>query len=146
MDELASIELKDTDDLEEKYPVYYPTTIDTELGAKMKEAILEDYDSFNQGYDTWEKWADLFYTEDVAMNYLGEDISIDDYKAVMAEKADDTQIVRINNILVSDDWAAIHYWTVTTAEDGTKDADNHMQFLHFVEDGDGVQVDMCYAK
>ncbi|MBE7005300.1 MAG: hypothetical protein E7425_13680 [Ruminococcaceae bacterium] len=41
---------------------------------------------------------------------------------------------------------AIHFWDVTTAADGTKSADNHMQFLHFVPDGDGVKVDLCWAK
>ncbi|MCR4745143.1 MAG: nuclear transport factor 2 family protein [Lachnospiraceae bacterium] len=146
MNELMSTELKDTDDLEEKYPVVYPTTIDTELGEKMKTAILEDTDKFNQGYDEWEKWSETFYTDDASLNYLGEDISMDDYKAVMKDQTADTKKVRINNILVSEDWAAIHYWTVTTNDDGTKDADNHMQFLHFVENGDDVQVDICYAK
>lgn len=35
---------------------------------------------------------------------------------------------------------------VTTDEAGEKTANNHMQFLHFVEDGDNVKVDMCWAK
>ncbi|MCR4891015.1 MAG: nuclear transport factor 2 family protein [Lachnospiraceae bacterium] len=146
MDELIATELKDTDNLEDKYPIVYPTTIDTELGEKMKAAILEDFDKFNQGYGAWDTWTKDFYTDDVAMNYLGEDISLDDYKAEMKKQIGNTQKVRINNILVSEDWAAIHYWTVTEKEDGTKDADNHMQFLHFVENGDGIQVDICYAK
>ena len=54
--------------------------------------------------------------------------------------------VRPGDSLVSEDWAAIHFWDVTTAADGTKSADNHMQFLHFVPDGDGVRVDLCWAK
>lgn len=146
MDELCNTELKDTDDLAEKYPVVYPTTIDTEIGEKMQEAILNDFENWNQGYDAWSSWADTFYTDDVAMNYLSEDISLDDYKDVVKNQIDSTQRVRINNILVSEDWAAIHFWTVTTNEDGTKEADNHMQFLHFVEDGDTVQVDRCFMK
>nr|MCR5746175.1 nuclear transport factor 2 family protein [Lachnospiraceae bacterium] len=115
-------------------------------GKKMKEAILNDFENWNSGYEAWNKWADTFYTDDVKMNYLSEDISIDDYKAVVKDQTANTQRVRINNILVSEDWAAIHFWTVTTKEDGTKDADNHMQFLHFVEDGDGVKVDRCFMK
>lgn len=146
MDELMDTKLKDTDNLEEKYPVAYPTTIDTEIGKKIKTAILEDFENWNKGADAWSSWADNFYTEDAAMAYLGDDISLADYKAAMVEQIPHTQKVRINNILVSEDWAAIHYWTVTTKEDGTKDADNHMQFLHFVENGDGVQVDKCFAK
>ncbi len=146
MNELMSVKLKDTDNLEEKYPVVYPTTINTELGKKMKAAILKDFDAFNQNYAAWDSWTGKFFTDDAKMNYLGEDISMADYKAAMKGQIGNTQKVRINNILISEDWAAIHYWTVTTKPDGTKDADNHMQFLHFVNNGDGVRADICYAK
>ncbi|MCR5453112.1 MAG: nuclear transport factor 2 family protein [Lachnospiraceae bacterium] len=146
MEELMNTELKDTDNLEEKYPVVYPTTINTELGEKMKAAILNDFEQWNSGEKAWDKWTKEFFTDDASINYLSEDISMDDYKKEMKNQIKNTKKVRINNILVSEDWAAIHYWTVTTAEDGTKDADNHMQFLHFVEDGDGVKVDLTYSK
>lgn len=146
MDELCNTELADTDDLEEKYPIVYPTTIDTEIGQHMKTAILNDFENWNQGYDTWNKWTESFYATDAALNYKGEDISLDEYKDIVKDQIDSTQRVRINNILVSEDWAAIHFWTVTTNEDGTKEADNHMQFLHFVQNGDKVSVDRCFMK
>ena len=78
--------------------------------------------------------------------FAGEEVSLDDYKKIVKKDIDNTQRVRINNILVSEDWAAIHFWTVTTNDDGTKTADNHMQFLHFVQNGDKVQVDRCFMK
>ncbi len=146
MDELCNTELADTDDLEEKYPVVYPTTIDTEIGQHIKTAILNDFENWNQGYDAWDKWTESFYSTDAALNYKGEDISLDEYKDIVKDQIDSTQRVRINNILVSEDWAAIHFWTVTTNEDGTKEADNHMQFLHFVQNGDKVSVDRCFMK
>jgi hypothetical protein len=146
MDELCNTELADTDDLEEKYPVVYPTTIDTEIGQHIKTAILNDFENWNQGYDTWNKWTESFYATDAALNYKGEDISLDEYKDIVKDQIDNTQRVRINNILISEDWAAIHFWTVTTNEDGTKEADNHMQFLHFVQNGDKVSVDRCFMK
>ncbi len=37
MQEIIDTQLPETDDLEAKYPVVYPTTIDTELGQKMKK-------------------------------------------------------------------------------------------------------------
>ncbi len=146
MDELCNTELADTDDLEEKYPVVYPTTIDTEIGQHMNTAILNDFENWNQGYDAWDKWTESFYATDAALNYKGEDISLDEYKDIVKDQIDNTQRVRINNILISEDWAAIHFWTVTTNEDGTKEADNHMQFLHFVQNGDKVSVDRCFMK
>ncbi len=146
MEELMSTKLKDTTNQEEKYPVVYPTTINTELGMKMKAAILQDFEYFNQGAAAYDTWAGSFFTKDAKMNYLGDDISLNDYIKTLEAQTATNQRVRINNILISEDWAAIHYWTVTTNADGTKDADNHMQFLHFVENGGNLQVDMCYAK
>lgn len=146
MDELCNTKLKDTDNLEEKYPVVYPTTIDTELGKQMKAAILNDFENYNSGYGAWDKWTDEFYAENASLNYKGDDVSLDEYKDIVKDEIGNTSRVRINNILVSEDWAAIHFWTVTTNEDGTKEADNHMQFLHFVQNGDKVQVDNCFMK
>ncbi|MCR4924258.1 MAG: hypothetical protein K5931_09665, partial [Lachnospiraceae bacterium] len=56
MDEIANTKLPETDNLEEKYPIVYPTTINTEIGEKMKKAILMDTDNWNQGADKWEEW------------------------------------------------------------------------------------------
>ncbi|SFG58111.1 hypothetical protein SAMN04487761_12816 [Lachnospiraceae bacterium C7] len=146
MNELKNKKLKNTTNLEEKYPVKYPTTIDTKMGKEMKATILNDFENWNKGYSSWNKWTDTFYTKDAKLNYLGKDITLDEYKKTVKDQIGSTQRVQINNILVSEDWAAIHFWTVTTKEDGTKEADNHMQFLHFVDNGDGVQVDNCFMK
>lgn len=79
-------------------------------------------------------------------NLSGEDLDLDGLKNAVKETIDTSQRVRINNILVSEDWTAIHFWIVTTNADGTQEADNHMQFLHFVEDGENIKIDMCWAK
>ena len=71
MQGLIDTVLPATDDLETKYPVAYPTTIDTELGKQMKAAILKDFDAWNSGYEAWPAWADEFYTSDVMYDYRG---------------------------------------------------------------------------
>ena len=86
------------------------------------------------------------YAADVKYDLSGEELDLAGLKTARKGSVDGTKRVQINNILVSEDWAAIHFWDVTTAADGAKSADNHMQFLHFVPDGDGVKVDMCWAK
>ncbi len=146
MQELVETVLPETDDLEAKYPVVYPTTIDTEMGEQMKAAILQDFEAWNSGYDTWCAWADEFYTDDVMYDYRGTQYGLEDLKPAMKDMIESEQRVRINNILISEDWAAIHFWNVVTSEDGSKDAWNHMQFLHFVETEDGLKVDLCWAK
>lgn len=138
--------LPETDDLEAKYPVVYPTTIDTELGKQMKAAILKDFDAWNSGYDAWCAWADELYTDDVMYDYRGTQYDLAGLKTAMQSMIESEQRVRINNILISEDWAAVHFWNVVTSADGSRDAFNHMQFIHFVETEDGLKVDMCWAK
>lgn len=146
MQAIIDIQLPETNNLEEKYPVLYPTTIDTELGKTMKAAVLNDFEHWNNGYDDWATWADEFYTADVMYDLDGTECDLNTLKDIVRDTIDQTKRVQINNILVSENWAAIHFWTVTTGEDGTQSADNHMQFLHFVEENGEVKVDLCWAK
>ncbi len=146
MQEIIATELPETDNLEEKYPVVYPTTIDTEMGQKMKAAILQDIDAWNNGFEAWSAEADNFYAEDLSYDLRGEKMDLAGLKAATEGTIDSVKKVRINNILVSEDWAAIHYYSVETNAEGNADAYNHMQFLHFVEDGDSVKVDLSFAK
>lgn len=82
------------------------------------------------------------------MNYNLSDTDLDlaALKETMRNQITGNQRVRINNILVSEDWAAIHFWAVTTDEQGNKTADDHMHFLHFVEQDGQVRVDMAWVK
>ena len=73
-------------------------------------------------------------------------MNVSGLKTALKDVVDSVKRVRINNILTSEDWAGIHFYTVETDAEGKVDAYNHMQFLHFVEDGEAVKVDMCWAK
>lgn len=146
MEEIVNTVLPDTDDLETKYPVIYPTTIDTDMGEQMKSAILQDFEKWNSGYEDWALWADRYFTEDGRFDYQEVVYDRDGLKECMKDVVPQSRRVRINNILVSGDWAAIHFWDVVTDDQGAKDAFNHMQFLHFIETDEGVKVDMCWAK
>ena len=79
-------------------------------------------------------------------DYRGTKYDLNGLKAAMQDMVEHEQRMRINNILISEDWAAIHFWNVVTDADGNKDAFNHMQFLHFIETDNGLKVDMCWAK
>ena len=55
--------------------------------------------------------------------------------------------VRIDNIIVSEDWAGVHAWMSVHRPDGSADAFDTMAFYHFVEGGDGtLKVDKCWIK
>lgn len=144
--DLIDKKLPETDDLEARYPVLYPTTIDTEMGEKMKAAVLKDFESWNSGYDAWTAWTDDFYIEDLQYDYRDQVFDLAGLKTAMKDMVESEQRVQINNILISEDWAAIHFWNVVTDAEGNKDAFNHMQFLHFIQTDDGLKVDKCWAK
>ena len=89
---------------------------------------------------------DELYTDDVMYDYRGGTYDLSTLKEGMRPMVESERRVRINNILVSEDWAAIHFWNVVSGQDSTKDAYNHMQFMHFADTDEGLKVDLCWAK
>lgn len=146
MQEMINTKLPVTNDLRRKYLVKYPTPLLTAQSQAMRDAILQNIDAWNQGYDTWSSNADTFFTAGVQYNLSDENINLSQYKNAVKSLIDSEQIVRINNLLVSEDWAAIHYWSVVTDTAGNKTADDHMSFLHFVENDGALKVDMAWTK
>lgn len=147
LDELIAIQLKDTDNLEEKYPVYFPTSLDEKYGVQMKEIILKDFENYNNGYESYSQWIDELLTEDAVFDLRRNKFNRAELKeAIKQDFASSPVRVRINNILTSEDWTAVHFWEVVTLEDGTKDVNNHMHFYHFVETINGLKVDKAWAR
>lgn len=147
MDSLISIELKDTDNLEEKYPVYYPTAPDSEYAQEIKNILLQGFEAFNSGINTYGEWIDRYLSDecmyDLRRNKLGpEGLK----KAAGEDMKASPQRVRINNMLISEDWAAVHFWETSTLDEGTKDVNNHMYFYHFTESSDGLKIDKVWAR
>ena len=148
LEKIANWEIPDTDNLEEKYPVLHKTDVDTELGNKIRNAILEDFEHWNQGYDTWSKWADSYYDSNLTYNAYLTPMTLDEVKEKAKEKVDtaDVKKVYFDNMLISGDWAAIHYRvSETDLATGEKSAWNRMEFLHFAEDGEQVKVTECWT-
>ncbi|NGZ74678.1 nuclear transport factor 2 family protein [Saccharibacillus alkalitolerans] len=149
LDAIVHKEIPDTTDLEAKYPVTSPTPIDSDMGKKIKDVILNDFEKWNQGFDSWEKWADTYYDSSLQYHTSKDTLNLSEYKAAMKESADstDTKRIQFDNMLISGDWAAIHYRI--TNEDkttGEKTAGDVMQFLHFAQDGDQLKVIESWTK
>lgn len=145
IDGIINTELKDTDDLDEKYPVEYPTTLAGEKDEQMKELILQDIDSWNKGYDEWSAFAEEHYTEDGVLNLNNQDYDRSGFEGAMKDVADkeDVKRVRVLNVLTSEDWTAVHLWNVITGADGEKTAADTMAFYHFNDD---MQIDQCFVS
>lgn len=148
MNEFITIRLPETDNLEEKYPILYPTEINEEKAQRMKVLLLQDLDNWNQGAVAYSKWADTFFAKDVTYEYNNDMLDREGIKAnagrLMKEK--NLQRVKVYNILVNEDWAAVHSWHVVTGQDGIKDVFNSMAFYHFAEGEDSLVVDKCWIK
>jgi len=74
-----------------------------------------------------------------------KDLTLEEAKTELSQKITDLHVqrVRLDNLIVSEDWAGIHYWNVITDENGTAQPMDTMAFMHFVNTADGVKVDMC---
>lgn len=149
LDSVVNATIPDTKDLKAKYPVTYPTPIDTDMAKKIQSAILNDFDNWNKGSDAWTKWADTYYDSSLQYHTSDGTMSLAEYKASVKKTAESTDVkrIRFDNMLISGDWAAIHYRiTNQDTATGKKTAGDVMQFLHFAKDGDGVKVIECWTK
>lgn len=138
MDQVAATVIPETDDLEAKYPVHFPTPANSPIAAQMKDAIVQEFDLWNQG-DAWTKNAGCFFTKDFICNLDGKNVNREEY---LSNAPTDTRLY-FENMLLSGDWAAIHF---RTRKHVSGEADNEMRFLHFVQTDDGVKVDRCWVK
>lgn len=148
-EKLVNATLPYTNDLKVKYPVKYATPIETKQAKIIESAILEDFDKWNQGYGTWSKWADSFYDTNLQYNVGDSILTLPQYKDSVKKDASakDTKRMSFDNMLISGDWAAIHYRVVNTDQvTGEKTAQDVMQFLHFKIQGDHAKVIECWTK
>ena len=142
-DAILNIVLPETDNLEEKYPITYQTEISTDMAKEIKAAVLQEFEAWNNG--TWNDWADRYCTPDVAYTLGNTDMTLDEARAAAAGMISDLNVqrVRLDNLIVSGDWAGIHYWNIITGEDGVRTPMDTMTFMHFVNTDNGIQADIC---
>lgn len=142
-DAILNIVLPEMEDLEEKYPITYPTEISTEMGDAIKALVLSEFDAWNNG--SWNEWADQNCTDDIVYTLDNHDITLEEAKSELSQKIKDLHVqrVRLDNLIVSEDWAGIHYWNVITDENGVRTPMDTMAFMHFVNTDAGIKADLC---
>lgn len=144
---IAEHEIPEIDVLAVRYPVLHPTSIRTALGREIRQALLLDFESWNRGFDEWEKWMGRYLTEDFVCHTDFGDADAKTYHANAKQwfEGKNTKRVYFDNLLVRDNWAAIQYQTVSTVN-GMKEVKSVMQFFRFVEDEDGVKIAEVWNK
>lgn len=149
LDAIVNATIPDTTDLEAKYPVNYPTPIENDMAKKIQHAILNDFENWNKGIDAWTEGADTYYDSNLQYHTNDRTMTLEEYKASVKNTAESTDVkrIRFDSMLISGDWAAIHYRiTKQDTTTGEKTAGDMMQFLHFAEDGDNVKVIESWTK
>ena len=145
--EILSREIPEIDVLAVRYPVLHPTSVRTALGREIRQAILLDFDCWNKGFDAWEAWAGRTLADDFVCHTDFGDATREQYleNARQWFEEKDTKRLYFDNLLVRDNWAAIHYRTVSTVN-GVKEDKSIMQFFRFREEEDGVKLVECWNK
>ncbi|WP_025676790.1 nuclear transport factor 2 family protein [Paenibacillus massiliensis] len=128
-----------TEELSATFPVINPTPIDTQMGKNIQNRLLNGFENWNRGYDAWETWGDILYTEDSLYNVHGVKLTLKEYQDSMNAtlQSSDIQMGNFNNMIISGDWAAIRYDISTTNRQTQKTSDGSvMEFVHFKDYGD----------
>ena len=137
--ELLNLEIPETTDLKAKYPIRFPTEYTAEEEKKL-EIILEGFDSWNNGIEAYIAWVDEAYDKDAKSSGLDEvERTMDKYKEEMEQLCEEKTIkkLRFDNVLIREDWAAIHYRYRIEEENYVGD---RMQFLKFQEKDGALKI------
>ena len=113
------------------------------MAKEIKFAVLQEFESWNNG--TWSDWADRYCTPDVEYSLGNTEMTVEGAKTAVSGMISDLNVqrVRLGNLIVSEDWAGVHYWNVITDEDGVRTPMDTMTFMHFVDTDEGIKVDIC---
>lgn len=146
IDKVLSYQIPEEADLKKKYPVEYPTKDNSDRAEQIKEALLKDFDAYNSGTDAYEAWAEEFFADAARITLGGEELDRAGYVVAVKEAESASKMTKLyfDNMLISGDWAAIHYRvTKEDAATGEREAADRMEFFHFDADG---KVDIAYKK
>lgn len=149
MDRIANMTLPETDDLAKKYHVAHPTPDHSDLAEEIRSAILKEFDAYNAGMEAWKTEADQFFAPDAVYHTDTDTYTLPELKNHFTEQDQKEKTTRLyfENMLISGDWAAIHFReNRTDRSTGAKTADNEMKFLHFAKTEDGVRVTESWNK
>ena len=128
----------ESDDLKVKYIIKNPTVYIDTNAKDILEIILNGFDSWNKGINTYLTWVDDAYDSNAISSSLDErDRTMTDYKSEITNlfKIQKIDKLYFDNILIRDNWAASHYRfrNRTVGNDEEIDTGDRMEFFKFEE-------------
>ena len=147
---LMNYQIPTSGTLKEKYPVLYPVEYtDQETAEKYIDIILEGFDKWNTGINDYKTWVDTGYTADAISHDLrGNERTMNEYKTEMQTLSTQKEIKKLyfDNILIRDNWAALHYRYRSIDSSNEIYVGDRMQFLKFRQDGSGFKIERSWIK
>jgi hypothetical protein len=147
---LMNYQIPTSGTLEEKYPVLYPVEYtDQETAEKYIDIILEGFDKWNTGINDYKTWVGTGYTADaISYDLRGNERTMNEYKTEMQTLSTQKEIKKLyfDNILIRDNWAALHYRYRSIDSSNEIYVGDRMQFLKFRQDGSGFKIERSWIK
>ena len=132
-----------TEELIKKYPVGNPTTVQKGLEERIQNRLLTGFENWNRGFKAWKAWGNILYTQDSIYNVHGARLTLAHYQDAMDISLKQANITMgaFHNMLISDDFCAIHYDFITEVGNVKKNG-KVMEFVKFKDyEGDlGTRV------
>lgn len=132
---MLNYEIPDEADLKKKYPIRYPSNYIDDNANEILEIILEGFDKWNLGItDYYIPWVDNKYSSTATSSGLNDkERTLTKYKEEITQLTNEQTIKKLyfENILIRDNWAAIHYRYRIEKQSGEKTVGDRMQFLKF---------------
>ena len=133
-------------DLKKKYPIKYKTNYTNQNSDEILNIILEGFDAWNKGIEDYKTWVTNNYDSNANSSSLDErDRTRDKYIKEMEDLCKSYEIKKkyFDNILIRDNWAALHYRYTREQKPLTGEniyAGDRMQFLKFEEKDGGLKI------
>ena len=125
------------DNLEDKYIIKYHTEYRDKNANLILNIILEGFDKWNAGKESYLTWVDSAYDTNAKSSSLDErDRTMDVYKKEIEELFSKEKIEKLyfDNILIRENWAGLHYrYRRENLKNHEISIGDRMQFLKFEE-------------
>ena len=141
-----NLQIPETNELKDKYFIKYPVEYLDDNANDILMKILTGFDSSNQGFDNYKTWINDNYKDNAKITVEGTEKTRSEYIDYIKTLFDQKEITKLyfDNILIRDNWAAIHYRFISkTKETNKKEIGDRMQFLKF--DGD-LTIESSFIK
>ena len=111
-----------TEELIKKYPVGNPTKVLSGIEEKIQNRLLTGFENWNRGFKAWKAWGNILYTNDSIYNVHGARLTLAHYQDAMDVSLKQATILMgaFHNMLINDEFTAIHYDFITVVGDYQK--------------------------